>query len=191
MNPKPILKPIAISEVSIGEAWHGDDDTKRGRQQPGDTRLRTVRKQWYVHCDGRLRIGSLGLMSERRLDDFAGALEEPLSAAALWCLACGVSVFRERVSTQAVSLRWPGAIGNLLPAIILALVIALLVNNDEVGRNAIACRHFGERLVVSMELEQPRWLGVRRVKSRVLCCLERGGDSWKNEEHYDNKQEHS
>ena len=154
MNPKPILKPIAISEVSIGEAWHGDADTKRRRQQPKDTRLLTVRKQWYVHCDGRLRIGSLGVMSERRLDDFAGALEEPLSEAALWCLACGVSVFWERVSTQAVSLGWPGAIrSNLLLAIILALVIALLVNNDEVGRNSIACRHFGERLVVSMKLE--------------------------------------
>ena len=73
-------------------------------------------------------------MGERRLDDFEGALEEPLSEAAAWCLACGVSVFWERVSTQAVSLGWPGAIrGNLLLATILALVIALLVNSDEVG----------------------------------------------------------
>lgn len=86
-------------------------------------------------------------MGQRGLDDFEGALEEPLSEAAAWCLACGVGVFWERVSTQAVSLGWPGAIrGDLLLATILALVIALLVNNDEIGRNPIACWH-GRKII--------------------------------------------
>lgn len=92
-------------------------------------------------------------MGERRLDDFEGALEKPLSEAAAWCFACGVSVFRERVSTQAVSLGWPGAIlDGLLLATILAFVIAILVNNDKVSRNSIACRHGGQTNGFSMGL---------------------------------------
>lgn len=90
-------------------------------------------------------------MGQRRLDDFEGALEESLSEAAAWCFACGVSVLWERVSTQAVSLGWPGAIrGDLRLATFLALIIALLVNNDEISRNSITCRHCGQTIGFSM-----------------------------------------
>lgn len=112
-----------------------------------------MRKQWYVDCNGRLRIGSLRLMDKGRLDGFEGAFE-PLSETSACCLAHGMRELRERESKNTVSVGWPGAIRDpLLLATILALVVAIPVDNDEVSRDAIASRHLGEQLVVSMELE--------------------------------------